>query len=97
MHFLITAYDGKDKDAPARRQAARAAHLENAGRLYEARHLVTAAAVMDEAGGMIGSSLLVDFPDRAAVESAVRDDPYTKQGVWKDVRIEPVRLAFGAR
>ena len=30
MQFLITAYDGKDEDAQARRSAARPAHIEGA-------------------------------------------------------------------
>ena len=97
MHFLITAYDGKDAGAPARRQTARAAHLENAGRLYESKALVAGGAILDDAGGMIGSTLVVDFPDRAALDAAIRDDPYVRQGVWRDIKVEPIRLAFGAR
>ncbi len=97
MHFLITAYDGKDDGAPARRQAARTEHLENAARLYEAKQLVSASAIMNEAGVMIGSSLIVDFPDRAAAEVAAKADPYVKHGVWQDIRIDAIRMAYGAR
>ena len=50
MQWLIIARDGKDAEAPARRQAARPAHLENAARLQAKGHLLVGGALTDEAG-----------------------------------------------
>jgi uncharacterized protein YciI len=73
----------------ARRQAARTEHLENAARLYEAKQLVSASAIMNEAGVMIGSSLIVDFPDRATAEPARAQELAALWETWNAEQIAP--------
>lgn len=89
--FLVTARDGTDPEAPARRAAARAAHLAAVGRLGPA--MIMGGAVLDAAGAPVGSTMLVDFPDRAAVDAWIASDPYTAGGVWREVEVAPFRLA----
>ena len=93
MHFLITAHDGRDADAPARRQAAREAHLAGAKEMKDAGTMLFGAALLDEAGNMIGSAMLVDLPDRAAVDAWLARDPYTTGGVWQEVTVVPCRVS----
>ena len=95
MQFVITARDGRDAAAPARRLAVRPAHLEGAARLQRDGHLIAGGALLDEAGGMIGSTMYVDFPDRAALDAWLKSDPYVTGGVWLDIEVQPIRLAFG--
>lgn len=45
----------------------------------------------DDGERMIGSLLIVDFPDRAAAESFSADDPFTKAGIFADVDIRAWR------
>jgi uncharacterized protein YciI len=45
---------------------------------------------------MIGSILLVDFPDRTAVDAWLAADPYVTEGVWREIEITPFRAAVGA-
>lgn len=93
MQFLILAYDARDADAPVRRLAARQAHLENIA-AYKARgHMIVGAALLDDAGNMVGSVLMVDFPGRAECDAWLAADPYTVQNVWGEVRVQACRVA----
>ncbi|MDH3230898.1 MAG: YciI family protein [Alphaproteobacteria bacterium] len=92
MEFLVVALDGTDTDAPSRRMASREAHLAAFKTLKEQGHVVSGGALLDDDGGMIGSALILDFPDRASVEQCIAGDPYTKGDVWRDVTIRPFRL-----
>jgi uncharacterized protein YciI len=93
MNFLVIARDGADPDAPARRQAAREAHLAGARTLKEEGRMLFGAALLDDAGRMIGSAMLVDFPGRAEVDAWLAVDPYTTGGVWREVEVTPCKVS----
>ncbi len=73
--------------------AAREAHLEAARKAKGDGRLVTAGAILDESGKMIGSMLLFDLNSPEEVEEVLKADPYTQQGVWVRWSITPIRLA----
>jgi uncharacterized protein YciI len=91
--FFVLAYDGTDADAPARRQATRAAHFEGIKPMVERGELRAAGAILDDAGVMIGSALFAEFPSRAELDAWLERDPYVKEGVWRRIEIKPFRLA----
>ncbi len=91
MEFLVIAMDGADEGAHDRRMAARADHLEGIARLKEAGRFVAGGAILDDDGKMIGSAVILDFPDRESAETAVAEDPYSKGDVWRDITIRPFR------
>lgn len=92
MEFMITAYDGVDAEAPARRQAARAEHLRFFEEFYRLGIFRYGAAILDEAGNMIGSLVVCDFPSRRDMEEQwLQHEPYMTGGVWKRLEIQPVR------
>jgi len=93
MQWLIIARDGTDADAPARRRAARTAHLENAARLQANGHLLVGGALTDEAGDMIGSAAVAQFATRAELDRWLKTDPYVTGGVWQDIEVLPYRVA----
>jgi uncharacterized protein YciI len=93
MQFLVIARDGTDPEAPARRQAARGAHFDNLPAMLDAGQMLVGGAILDDAGRMIGSTALVDFPDRAALDRWLDREPYVTGGVWQDIEIVPFRLA----
>ena len=93
MEFLVIAYDGTDHDALERRMAVREVHLKNARRLVAAGHIVEGGAILDEAGQMIGSAVIVDFPSREALDDWLNTEPYIIHGVWQTIEIKPFRLA----
>ncbi|MDA0689613.1 MAG: YciI family protein [Proteobacteria bacterium] len=93
MQFLVTAYDGTDEQAQARRAAARPAHIEGAQSLKDNGNILIGGAILDEMGQMIGSSLIVEFEDRAALDEWLNSDPYITGDVWQDVKVLPFRVA----
>ena len=97
MQFLVTAYDGTDPDAPARRQAVREAHLAGARQLTEQGRFLIGGAILDDDGRMIGSCVIADFPDRAALDEWLDNDPYVTGDVWRKIDVRPFRAAVGGK
>jgi uncharacterized protein len=93
MQFLLLAHDGTDKDAKARRTAVRRAHFASIKPMVERGELRAAGAILDEAGEMIGSVVLAEFPNRADLDAWLAREPYVTEGVWKNIEIKPFRLA----
>ncbi len=94
MVFVVIAHDGKDPEAPARRMATRPRHMARIGPCAEKGELLAGVALLDRPDGtMVGSVMVVDLPDEAAVRAWLAEDPYMKEGVWKDVTIQPGRVA----
>ena len=54
--FPILAHDGSDPEAPARRRAARPAHLEGISPRVERGEIVAGGAILDDDGRMVGSA-----------------------------------------
>lgn len=93
MQFLVIARDGTDPDAPARRTAVRERHLQGVRPLVESGQLVIGGAILDEAGTMVGSMLVLDVEDEAAAKRIIESDIYTTGGVWQSYELLPFRRA----
>lgn len=93
MQFLVLGYDGTDAEAPARRQAARPAHFDLSRKMQAAGQGLTGAAILNEAGEMIGSMMVMDLPDRAALDAWLAEEPYVTQNVWQRIEVLPCRVA----
>ena len=91
--FLLLAYDGTDEGAAARRRAARPAHFEGIKPLAARGELRAAGAILDDAGRMIGSAVMAEFPSRAELDAWLARDPYITEGVWQKIEIRPFRMA----
>ncbi|UBM57906.1 YciI family protein [Marinilongibacter aquaticus] len=91
--FLISAYDFTDSEALSRRMAARAAHLENIQVLKEQGHFIKAGAYLNEKGDMIGSAMMMQFEDRAALDLYLENEPYVGQKVWENIEVKEIRIA----
>jgi hypothetical protein len=77
----------------ALRTANRPAHLAHLE--AHAPHIIAAGPLLSEDGqSMIGSLLLMEFPDRAAVEKFAAEDPYAKAGLFGSTTIAPWRRAY---
>lgn len=90
------AWDGTDADARARRLGVRPAHLEGIRPRVERGEILMGGAILDDAGDMIGSVLLTEFPTRADLDAWLAVDPYVTGGVWERVDVRPFRTAVGA-
>jgi uncharacterized protein len=93
MQFILIAYDGTDEGAQARRQQVREDHLLKISHLKKSGGFISGGAILDDNGMMIGSMILYEFPDRAALDEKLKDEPYITKGVWKKIDIQPFRVA----
>lgn len=93
MQFLLTAYDGTDAEALQRRLKVRGEHLEKNDGLKKTGEFLFGGAILDEAGKMIGSMIVYEFPDRQSLDKKLKEEPYITGGVWKKIEIHPFRLA----
>jgi uncharacterized protein YciI len=96
MQFVVTAWDGTDADAPARRLEVRPSHLEGIRPLVQRGNILVGGAILDDAGTMIGSVLLTDFDTREDLDAWLSHDPYVTGGVWVTIDVRPYRVAVGA-
>jgi uncharacterized protein len=96
MQFLVVARDGTDDEAVERRKRVRPTHLEAIAPLVEDGHVLVGGAILNADDEMVGSMLLVEFPDRAAVDAWLEADPYVTGGVWMEIEVQPFRTAVGA-
>jgi len=93
MQFLITAYDGKDSEAGARRSSVREQHLEGVKRLKKERKALYGVAILDDDNKMIGSIMVVDFPTKEILMSEwLSSEPYVTGNVWKEIDIKPCKV-----
>jgi uncharacterized protein YciI len=96
MQFLVMAKDGTDEGAIERRRRTRPTHLESIQPLVDSGNVLLGGALLSDAGDMIGSMVLVDFPDRTGVDAWLAGDPYVTEGVWQEIEVTPFRTAVGA-
>jgi uncharacterized protein len=93
MQFLLLAYDGTDKDAPERRLKVRPVHLDRINEMRKKGEFLFGGAILSPEGNMIGSMIIYEFPDRAALDNNLKEEPYVTGDVWRKIEIKPFRLA----
>lgn len=70
----------------------RAAHLAHLD--AHAAQVVLAGPLLDAAGeAMVGSLLVLDFPDRAGLDAFLAADPYAKAGLFASVEVSRFKRA----
>ncbi len=92
MQFLVLAYDGKDEEALQRRNAVRQAHLALADHMATSGQQLYATALLNEAGNMMGSAIICDFPSREELDVWLAQEPYVTGNVWKQIEVIPCRV-----
>lgn len=90
MQFIVKAYDGEG--VLDKRMEVRPRHLEGMKRL--GRHVICAGGLLDENGKMKGSALVMEFPDRAALNEYLANEPYVVEGVWQKVEVEIMNVVI---
>lgn len=92
MQFVVIAYDATDADAINRRMAARDAHTKAIAVARTEGKMLCGAALLDDTGKMIGSNIILNFPDRASVDAWLAVEPYVVGKVWENITIIPAKL-----
>jgi hypothetical protein len=92
MQFVVTAMDFRDAEALERRMAQREQHLAGVREMIAQGSFLSGGAILDETGKMVGSTLHLEFSDRAALERKLQQDPYVTGRVWERIDIRQARL-----
>ncbi|MDM0044429.1 YciI family protein [Variovorax dokdonensis] len=86
--MLFTLYCMDKPGGIERRLALRAVHREHVAKIAD-RLAAAGPLFADDGIAMIGSLLIVDFEDRAALDAWLADEPFTQQGVYETVTVRP--------
>ena len=79
-------------DLLEKRMAVRPRHLEGMKAL--GRQIIAAGGLLDEDGKMKGSALVMEFPDRDALDKYLENEPYVIEGVWQKIDIEIMNVVL---
>ncbi|MBO4843613.1 MAG: hypothetical protein J5490_03405 [Bacteroidales bacterium] len=90
MQFVVIAYDGEGM--LDRRMEVRPRHLEGMARLGS--HVVCAGGLLDEAGKMKGSVLVMDFQSREELDDYLANEPYVTEHVWEKIEVERMNVVL---
>ena len=90
MQFIVKAYDGEGM--LEKRMAVRPRHLEGMNKL--GKHIICAGGLLDDAGKMKGSVLVLEFDSRAELDDYLASEPYITEGVWEIVEVEIMNVVI---
>lgn len=99
---MLFCFHNLDKPGASElRQAWRPAHKDYLAKVAD-RIAFAGPLLADDGQTMQGSLLVIDFPDRAAAEAWLKDEPFTRNGVYASVSIRafanlwPQKVGFPA-
>jgi len=91
--YVIIARDGADEKALDRRMEIRPVHLAGARQLKADNHFVLGGAMLNQAGQMEGSVMIVQFETEEQFQNWYDNEPYIVAGVWRTIEIKPFKIA----
>lgn len=91
MHFAVIARDGKASGTIEKRLASRTEHMDGLRIMKADGRVIDGGAMLDSEGNMVGSVMLLEFENRAALDAYIASEPYQRDGVWGDVEIIEMR------
>ena len=81
-----------------KRLATRPAHLARLQQLDAEGRLIVAGAMPKDPSnpqaGFYGSTMIVDFDSREALDAWLQDEPFLKEGVYAHIDVKPFNKAF---
>jgi len=91
MTFLVLIDD--HPGSSDQRNAIRENHINYQQGFVKDGTLVVGGAVLDDENAVIGSAALLRCQSRADVKRWFKEDPYFKSGVWKAIKMIPLKIA----
>ena len=94
--FVVSCTD--QEGTVEKRLAIRPQHLARLQKLDDEGRLIVAGAMPKEPGnpqaGFYGSTIIVDFDSREALDAWLADEPFLKEGVYAHIDVKPFNKAF---
>lgn len=75
-----------------KRMEVRPRHMEGMKNL--GKQIIAAGGLLDEEGRMKGSALVMELPDRAALDKYLAEEPYVVKGVWQKIEVETMNVVL---
>lgn len=94
--FVLTCTD--HEGSLEKRLATRPQHLARLEQLNAEGRLIVAGAMpkdpSDPQAGFYGSTIIVDFESRDALDAWIADEPFLKEGIYASIDVKPFNKAF---
>lgn len=94
--FVVTCTD--QDGTVEKRLAVRPQHLARLEQLDAEGRLIVAGAMPKDSSnpqaGFYGSTIIVDFDSREALDVWLQDEPFLKEGVYAQIEVKPFNKAF---
>ncbi|WP_448762168.1 YciI family protein [Acinetobacter tandoii] len=94
--FVVTCTD--QDGTVEKRLAVRPQHLARLEQLDTEGRLIVAGAMPKDPSnpqaGFYGSTIIVDFDSREALDTWLQDEPFLKEGVYAQIEVKPFNKAF---
>ena len=94
--FVVTCTD--QDGTVEKRLAVRPQHLARLEQLDAEGRLIVAGAMPKDLSnpqaGFYGSTIIVDFDSREALDAWLQDEPFLKEGVYAKIEVKPFNKAF---
>ncbi|MEN9610058.1 MAG: hypothetical protein RLZZ628_872 [Bacteroidota bacterium] len=87
QQYMIYAKDGTEAGVFERRLSVRKLHFEGVQVLKDKGNYVLGGALLDDAGKMIGSALILQFEHPTELQNWLDNEPYIQYNVWKTIEI----------
>ena len=91
--YVIIARDGNDEGAQDRRMTIRPLHLAGAAQLKANNNFVIGGAMLNAAGLMEGSVMIVQFETEEQFNNWYNNEPYITGNVWQSIEVKSFRVA----
>ena len=94
--FVVTCTD--QEGTVEKRLATRPEHLARLQKLNDEGRLIVAGAMPKDPSnpqaGFYGSTIIVDFDSREALDVWLQEEPFLKAGVYRQIDVKPINKAF---
>jgi hypothetical protein len=94
--FVVTCTD--QEGTVEKRLATRPEHLARLQQLDDEGRLVVAGAMPKDPSnpqaGFYGSTIIVDFDNREALDAWLAEEPFLREGVYSNIEVKPFNKAF---
>ena len=94
--FVVSCTD--QEDSLEKRLATRPEHLARLQQLDDEGRLIVAGAMPNDPSnlqaGFYGSTIIVDFDSREALDAWLAEEPFLREGVYAHIDVKPFNKAF---
>ena len=90
--YTLIAHDRKN--GLKQRMAHRPAHLEHMARLNAVGRIQYGGPLLDDAGEMVGSLIIIEADDLESARATYAEDPYVIHGVFEDYDVVGTKQVF---